>query len=84
MDNSFSIFIKSCDKVESIVWEESSSIESFGKQMSDGLSGGHSFDFEVINFKFCFHDLFYNRFTLVSSQKSAYIPEVARIVLSVS
>ena len=30
VNNSFTIFIKSCNKVESIIGEESSTVESFG------------------------------------------------------
>lgn len=51
--------------------------------MSDGICGGCSFNFIVVNFEFCLKDLPKRIFTLVSSQKSAYMPEVARMVLSV-
>lgn len=83
VDNSLAIFIKPSNKVEGIVREESSSVESLGNKVSDGVSGGCSFDLVIINLELCFQDLPQITITLVSSQKSAYMPDVARMVLSV-
>jgi len=52
--------------------------------VSDGFSGGLAFNFKVIDLELCLQDLLGMASTLVSSQKSANMPEVARIVLSVN
>lgn len=57
VDNALAIFIKSCYQVEGIIGEESSSVEGLGDQMSNGVSGGCSFDFVVINFELSLEDL---------------------------
>ena len=47
---SLSVFVKTCNKVESIIWEEPPSIESFRDEVSNGFSRGKPFHFEVIYF----------------------------------
>lgn len=84
VNNSSSILVQTSNQVESVVREESSRVEGFGEQMCDGFSGGLPLDFEVVNFKLGLDDLHQHTLTLVSSQKSANIPDVASTVLSVS
>lgn len=84
VDHAFTVFVQTGDQVEGVVGEESAAVERLGEEVSDGLGGGQSFDFVVVDLELGLEHLRGSGGTFVSSQKSAYMPEVARMVLSVS
>ena len=51
VNNSLAVFVETSNEVEGIVREKSSSVESLGDKMGDGVSGGCSFDFVVVYFE---------------------------------
>jgi hypothetical protein len=82
--HALAVLVETSHQVEGVVREESPTVEGLGDQVSDGLSGGSPLNLEVVDLQLGLEHLNRAKGTRVSSAKSAYMPEVARMVLSVS